>query len=183
MSDSTSLSPEQERLVLDTMSYARRIAVINARKYTIEEDDAISVATMGLIQAAKRFDPTKNDHFRKYAYQRILGSILDEVRKNLLGSRKDRAEGKKIKIWSFDERHLKTDQPLIELADYETTPEIGIDLKNAMGRLTTREQKVMWAMAHGTTSKEIGEQLGVSESRICQIAGKARKQLAQDLTS
>jgi RNA polymerase sigma factor (sigma-70 family) len=160
LSDSTSLSPSQERLVLDSMEFARKIAIARARKYTIEQDDAISAATMGLIQAAKRFDPSKNDHFRKYAYLRIMGSIMDEVRKNLPGSRKDQAEGKKIRIRSFNEMHLDTDQPLIDLSDYETTPEIGIDLKIAMGKLSEREQKIMWAMAHGTTSKEIGEQLG-----------------------
>jgi len=181
LSDNTNLSPEQERLVLDSMEFARRIALASARKYTIEKDDAISAATMGLIQAAQRFDPTKNDHFKKYAYLRIMGSIVDEVRKNLPGTRKDQAEGKKVRIRSFNEMHLDTDQPLIELADYETTPEIGIDLKAAMSKLSTREQKIMWALAHGSTSKEIGEQLGVSESRICQIAGKARKRLAKEL--
>ena len=169
-------------LVLGSMRYARIIAIINARKYTIEEEDAISVATIGLIQAAKRFDPTKNDHFRKYAYVRIHGAIIDEVRKNLLVSRKDRSKGKKIRMVSFDETHVDTGQPLIELSDFETTPEIGIDLKIAMGKLSIREQKIMWAMAYGSTSKEIGEQLGVSESRICQIAGKARAKLALDLS-
>jgi RNA polymerase sigma factor (sigma-70 family) len=182
LSDSTSLTPEQERLVLDTMGYARRIAIVHASKYTIEREDAISVATVGLIQAAKRFDPTKNNNFEKYAYRRISGAIMDEVRKNLMVSRRDRAKGKKIKMRSFDETHVDTGQPLIELSDYEGTPELGIDLKMAMSTLSVREQKVMWAIAHGSTSKEIGEQLGVSESRVCQIASKARTKLAKELT-
>ena len=44
-------------------------------------DDISSAATLGLIDAARRFDPTKGVQFKTFAEQRIRGSIIDEARK------------------------------------------------------------------------------------------------------
>lgn len=44
-------------------------------------DDITSAATLGLIDAAKRFDPNKGVLFKTFAEQRIRGAIIDEARK------------------------------------------------------------------------------------------------------
>ncbi len=47
----------------------------------INRDDLVEFGIMGLIDAAIKFDPQKNDNFKIYAITRIKGSILDGIRK------------------------------------------------------------------------------------------------------
>ncbi len=45
-----------------------------------ELDDLISCGTLGLVNAARAFDPSHDASFKTYAYIRIRGAILDELR-------------------------------------------------------------------------------------------------------
>lgn len=47
----------------------------------LEQDDLISYGIFGLIQAVDRYDIKKGVKFETYAYSRIRGSIIDELRK------------------------------------------------------------------------------------------------------
>lgn len=53
---------------------------INLPTY-LEQDDLISYGIFGLIQAIERYDVKKSIKFETYAYSRIRGSIIDELRK------------------------------------------------------------------------------------------------------
>lgn len=44
-------------------------------------EDLISYGIFGLMQAIERYDVTKGIKFETYAYARIKGSIIDELRK------------------------------------------------------------------------------------------------------
>lgn len=57
-----------ERMVMHVPQYMTR-------------DDMTSAATMGLIDAARRFDAGKGVMFKTFAEQRIRGAIIDEARK------------------------------------------------------------------------------------------------------
>lgn len=46
----------------------------------ITADDLISAGVLGLMDAAEKFDPSKNIKFKTYAEFRIRGSMLDELR-------------------------------------------------------------------------------------------------------
>ncbi|MFN8369100.1 MAG: sigma-70 family RNA polymerase sigma factor [Bacteriovoracaceae bacterium] len=46
----------------------------------IELDDLISCGVIGLMDAIKKFDPTRDNKFKTYAEFRIRGAILDELR-------------------------------------------------------------------------------------------------------
>lgn len=47
----------------------------------MNRDDMKSAGMMGLLDAANKFDPSKNILFKTFAEHRIRGSILDEMRK------------------------------------------------------------------------------------------------------
>ena len=47
----------------------------------VDYEDLISYGIFGLIQAIDRFDATKGVKFETYAYTRIKGSIIDELRR------------------------------------------------------------------------------------------------------
>ncbi|MCK4999527.1 MAG: FliA/WhiG family RNA polymerase sigma factor [Anaerohalosphaera sp.] len=44
-------------------------------------EDVIAAGTLGLVKAAKNFNPTHNTEFKTYAFIRIRGAILDELKK------------------------------------------------------------------------------------------------------
>ncbi len=75
---------ERDKLVLDHLRIVKRVAyrIVSRLPETIQVEDLISVGTMGLIDAAEKFDPSKGKSFAAYSELRIKGSILDELRCN-----------------------------------------------------------------------------------------------------
>jgi RNA polymerase sigma factor for flagellar operon FliA len=57
---------------------ARR--VVTYLKPPLSFEDMVSAGTVGLVRAARDFDPSHQAEFKTYAYIRIKGAILDELR-------------------------------------------------------------------------------------------------------
>lgn len=53
---------------------------VNYLKPPLSYDDLISAGTVGLVKAARDFDPSHKANFKTYAYIRVKGAILDELR-------------------------------------------------------------------------------------------------------
>jgi RNA polymerase sigma factor for flagellar operon FliA len=47
----------------------------------LDVDDLISAGTLGLVKAARTFDPGRDVEFKTYAYIRIRGAVIDELRR------------------------------------------------------------------------------------------------------
>ncbi|MBN1796294.1 MAG: FliA/WhiG family RNA polymerase sigma factor [Sedimentisphaerales bacterium] len=58
---------------------ARRVVMYLAPPLTFE--DLVAAGTVGLVKAAKDYDPSHQANFKTYAYIRIRGAILDELKK------------------------------------------------------------------------------------------------------
>jgi len=54
--------------------------VVSYLKPPLSFEDLVSAGTIGLVKAARDYDPSHNAEFKTYAYIRIKGSILDELR-------------------------------------------------------------------------------------------------------
>jgi len=62
-------------------------------------DDLVSAGTVGLLKAARDFDATRRAEFKTYAYIRIKGAILDELRRaSLLPSGVNRQVGQALRL-------------------------------------------------------------------------------------
>jgi len=48
----------------------------------IDVENLESAGVLGLVESARKFDPCRNTQFKTFAYLRIRGSILDELRRN-----------------------------------------------------------------------------------------------------
>jgi RNA polymerase sigma factor for flagellar operon FliA len=48
----------------------------------VDVENLESAGTLGLVEAANKFDPERGVKFETYAYTRIRGAILDELRRN-----------------------------------------------------------------------------------------------------
>ncbi len=78
----SALTAEQERLLLEHLPSVRYLArTIHERlPQHVEIDELIGAGTLGLVDAARKFNPAKNVQFRSYAQFRIRGAILDSLR-------------------------------------------------------------------------------------------------------
>jgi len=54
--------------------------VVTYLKPPLSFEDLVSAGTVGLVKAAREFDPSHHAEFKTYAYIRIKGAVLDELR-------------------------------------------------------------------------------------------------------
>ena len=73
---------EKDRLVTEHLPMVQKIVrrVVSYLKPPLSFEDLISAGTIGLVKAARDYEPSHNAEFKTYAYIRIKGAILDELR-------------------------------------------------------------------------------------------------------
>ena len=168
----------------------RLVAHIIKKYYTqaAEQEDLISIGTIGLIKAVNTFEPTKNIKLATYASRCIENEILMYLRKS--SNRRQDA--------SIDEP-LNTDNDGNELLlmDVLTSdqPQVGEELERsaehaalhrAVARLTPRERRIMelrFGLNRETehTQKEVADQLGISQSYISRLEKRIIRRLRREL--
>ena len=74
---------QRNAIVEQYMPYASSIAgrVMQSLSSAVDYEDVLCNARLGLLEAARRFDPTLNVDFKTFAYYRIKGAIYDGLRK------------------------------------------------------------------------------------------------------
>lgn len=74
---------EQQQLVMQYAPLVRRVARSLPLEIPglLEYEDAVGYGTCGLVEAVRRYDPTKGTNFHAYAVQRIRGSMIDAFRR------------------------------------------------------------------------------------------------------
>ncbi|MCK4626119.1 MAG: FliA/WhiG family RNA polymerase sigma factor [Phycisphaerae bacterium] len=72
----------EEQWILENLPMVRHIAQKIASYLSNQDDmeDLISAGTVGLVQAARAYDTDSDAEFRTYAYIRVRGAIIDEMR-------------------------------------------------------------------------------------------------------
>jgi RNA polymerase sigma factor for flagellar operon FliA len=73
----------QDQLVGDYAPLVKRIAyhLMTRLPPTVQVDDLIQSGMIGLLEAARNYDPSQGASFETYAGIRIRGAMLDEIRK------------------------------------------------------------------------------------------------------
>ena len=199
------LSPEEEGALLQKMKEERekenaraeliqhnlRLVVYIARKFEntgVENDDLISIGTIGLIKAINSFNADKNIKLATYASRCIENEILMYLR---------RTARLKSEV-SFDEP-LNTDFEGNELllsdvlgtsaesvyGDIESNAEKE-QLKEALKKLTERERKIMFLRfglggGEEMTQKDVADLLGISQSYISRLEKKIIQRLKKEI--
>ena len=88
----------RDQLVL---AYAPMVRYIASRKVRelpahCELDDLASSGLVALMETIDRFDPAKGASFEQYAWTRVAGALVDELRRQDWASRSVRREGRRI---------------------------------------------------------------------------------------
>jgi len=103
---------EFEKRVLDNLYIVKIIA---SKLYAripngIELEDLVHTGVLGLIDAVRKYDPTKGTRFSTYASLRIKGTILDELRNLDWASRSLRRKIKQMEH-AFENLEIKLGRP------------------------------------------------------------------------
>ena len=193
------LSSEEERIYLEKLSTgdedARNILIERnlrlvahvCKKYSnsnVDQDDLISIGTIGLIKGINSFKPEKGARLSTYVSRCIDNEILMFLRKN----KRRKGEISFEDSLSYDaegnELHLEdvmgTDSDLV--ADEYESKEEKVLLEKELKNLEARDKEIM-IMRYGLyntkeyTQKEVADKLSISQSYISRIEKKVIKKL------
>ena len=224
----------RDRLVLTFAPLVKYIVYKKVREMPArcEVEDFISCGLEALIRSIDRYDPSKGATLEQYAWTRIHGAVLDELRRQdwaprsirrwerdvekaveeftalhrrrptreelaeSLGTTVEELRRRQDEIQQSDLTSLNTlvlsdDETTIERIDTLASSDHRVDpehasaaeeakrkFRAAFSELPTREREVAGMLyVKNLTLAEIGEVLGVSESRVCQIHGQTKKKL------
>jgi len=170
-------------------------------------EDLISEGNLGLIRAARRFEPSRGGRFLSCAVWWIRKSILDalELRGALI--RVPRYQQQKsrdvLAARSCVAKEISFDSPLSDGSSRtvgDVLPDSSVEgplerllrlenqarVRRAVRRLTPREIRVLsWRFGFGGrevwTLEEVGRKLGISREAVRQIEARARGKLAKQL--
>ena len=224
----------RDRLVLTFAPLVKYIVYKKVREMPArcEVEDFISCGLEALIQSIDRYDPEKGATLEQYAWTRIHGAVLDELRRQdwaprsirrwerdlekaveeftalhrrrptreelaaALGTtvadlRRRQGEIQQSDLTSLNTLVLGDEETTIERIDTLPSTDLRADPEHAtaaaeakdkfrevFAELPQREREIAVLLyVKNLTLAEIGEILGVSESRVCQIHGQMKKNL------
>jgi RNA polymerase sigma factor (sigma-70 family) len=175
----------RDKRVVAHLPLVRSIASrLRHRVPQIEMDDLVSAGTIGLLEAADRFDHELGVQFTSFAYPRINGAIVDEIRR-FLGPRSPA-------LGSAGLEPLSLEAPMVEghgltLMDVTANrlapePERSAELAElvaAIQLLSSREPDMLGLSVAGHSVTEIAQVYGCSQSLASQVLVHARFRLEE----
>lgn len=89
---------ERNRLITEHTQIATRIALKMAKRVPewVSRDDIVAASMIGLVEAADRYDASREESFLTFAEFRIRGAVLDELRRGDMVPRRVRQLARKI---------------------------------------------------------------------------------------
>lgn len=135
-----------QELVTEHLDLVKRIIYQLPPEFTISADreDLISAGTLGLVEAAHRYDESRGTSFVTFVYQRIKGAVVDYLRRNDLLSKSARGRVQMLRRRSREFRAQHGRSPTIpELAQAVDLPEetvvkfLGYERWDRVGSLAT----------------------------------------------
>jgi len=153
----------RDRLVLAYAPMVKYLASRKARELPAhcELDDLVSCGLVAVVEAVDRFDPTKGATFEQYAWTRVAGSIVDELRRQDRVSRSSRSLARSID--RTQERWLIQNGRQASEKELAAELKIGItELRERTGELDRANVVSLNAPAGDEQTGEIGETIGAA---------------------
>ena len=169
MTEVVALTPEQEKLVIENMKLAYFAANKYYLKFGLEQEEAISLAFLGLVKAATIFDETKKVKFSTIAMKCMYNTFLQDLRKR----------SKEVDTVSLDS--LISEDSQMTYADLFPDKDDSYSyienremIESCLRELTGREQEVVTAYLANPNQRQVhlSKKFGISRQRISIIINK-----------
>jgi RNA polymerase sigma factor for flagellar operon FliA len=224
----------RDRLVIAYAGIVKHIVYRKVRELPAwcEVDDLLSCGIEALIASVDRFDPARGATFEQYAWTRVHGAVLDELRRqdwaprplrrwerdmakareqfvaihrrppsedelaDAMGIERDhldrlRQDLQASELTSLNSLVLDEEDSQVERIDTILSEEADLDpeqatarteakekFRRAFNRLSERERELAVLLyVKNLTLREIGDVLGVSESRVCRLHARLKQRL------
>jgi RNA polymerase sigma factor FliA len=226
----------RDRLILSYAPLVKYIATRTVRRAPghVSLEDLVSAGLLVLVQAVEGFDPDLGASFEQYAWTRVAGGMIDELRRLDWAPRRLRKRAREIEaarrqcserlrraptneelaealgtdveelmrvssqvdraeVASLHTMVGEGDEGAIELIetvgcdgaspeDAALAGERAVAIREALSRLSERERAIIqMVFVEGRSGRYVSEMLGVSESRVSQVAREIRGKLSRDL--
>jgi RNA polymerase sigma factor FliA len=181
--------PVGDDRIIAHLQFARAVASrsIDPRCRGADREDLIAWGVVGLVQAARRYRGDRGASFGAYAARRVRGQILDALRERDPLTRSARRAYRAAQRASDDgEGGTVTSPPYVEvsldrigdLAEIRRAPgrrdERWPIVASALRDLNAIERRVLvLSYGRGLTLREIGNEVGLSESGVCRLRARA----------
>lgn len=176
----------REQVVLEHMAQVAKIARDVAPKFARHLDirELEQQGMVGLLQAARRYDPETGGNFAAFAYFRIRGAIIDANRRSAYreethdslqaiqeraGSRSSHGTGGPIET-VVDTAPLADEVIAIQQAEKR--------LAAAIGKLPRDERQVLRGALRGVSTADLAEQQGVTVTVVRKTLAAARAKVS-----
>jgi RNA polymerase sigma factor (sigma-70 family) len=160
----------RDALIIANLEWAHGIArgLLGRLPWQFDLDDLIGPAELGLVKAATRYDPAKNNNFQTYAYPRVHGSILDSIKRR-----------------EYRERSHKPIAAAGPLRSPGPSIEDAIDRQRVwkfVDQLPERRRKIIQGIyREGKTLEEIAGEEHVSVTCICRLHRESLRRLRESM--
>jgi RNA polymerase sigma factor for flagellar operon FliA len=183
------LQPSDERIIAH-LGFARAVAsrALDPRCRGADREDLVAWGVVGLVQAARRYRDDAGAPFGAYAARRVRGQVLDALRERDPLTRSARRAYRAARDQDVD-----LPPPIVEVS-LDRCIAAGLDpgaggarpgrtrcsdpqwrrVAHELRRIDPVERKVLvLSFARGLTLREIGAQIGLSESGVCRLRARA----------
>ena len=75
---------DRDQLIVDHINFVRHVVhkTVANLPANVDMENLEAAGMLGLIEATHRFDEERSNNFRTFAYPRVRGAVLDELRRN-----------------------------------------------------------------------------------------------------
>ncbi|HEV8655302.1 MAG TPA: sigma-70 family RNA polymerase sigma factor [Candidatus Limnocylindria bacterium] len=190
---------DTDERILTHLGFARAVAsrALDPRCRGADREDLIAAGVVGLVQAAQRYRGDLGASFGAYAARRVRGQVLDALRERDPLTRSARRAYREAQRISEDLPPPYVEISLDRLAELGDSGVAAPDATEAprtrrdprwdcvvreLRSLTKLERRVIvLSYGRGLTLREIGVQVGLSESGVCRVRARALRRLRSAL--
>jgi RNA polymerase sigma factor for flagellar operon FliA len=178
--------PGDDRIIAH-LAFARAVAgrALDPRCHGADREDLVAWGVLGLVQAARRYRDDQGAPFGAYAARRVRGQVLDALRERDPLTRSARRAYRLAR-----EQDADLPQPVVEVS-LDRVVAAGLEpamaarcrarrdrrwdrVARELRALPPLERRVLiLSYGRGLTLKEIGAQIGLSESGVCRLRARA----------
>ena len=191
--------PGSSERIIAHLAFARAVAArsLDPRCHGADREDLIAWGVVGLVQAAQRYRGELGASFGAYAARRVRGQVLDALRDRDPLTRSARRAYREAQRIAEDLPPPYVEISLDRLAELGdggiAAPDTIVETRarrdprwrcvaQELRALTRLERRVIvLSYGRGLTLREIGTEVGLSESGVCRVRARALRRLRSAL--